>query len=76
MTTGFSVRRGDRCQCAINQAVPQNRWSFPVRLAKLFDRSADSKKKMSAADAIDDVFGVSPYVLHERWRAYVLKTYK
>ncbi len=48
----------------------------PVRLAKLFDRSADSKKKMSAADAIEDVFGVSPYVLHERWRAYVLKTYK
>ena len=48
----------------------------PVRLAKLFDRSADSKKKMSAADAIEDVFGVSPYVLHDRWRAYVLKTYK
>ena len=26
--------------------------------------------------SIEDVFGVSPYVLHDRWRRYVLKNYK
>jgi hypothetical protein len=47
----------------------------PVRLAKLMDIAALSKDRPSSSQAIEQVFGVGPYELHERWRAYVLKEY-
>ncbi|MHC4937561.1 MAG: hypothetical protein ACYTHK_01165 [Planctomycetota bacterium] len=48
----------------------------PIRLAKLLEEAADYKKNPTAADAIKEVFGISPYVLHDRWRKHVLDTYK
>ncbi len=48
----------------------------PVRLGKLMDKTKDTDKKPTAEQSIEDVFGVSPYVLHDRWRRYVLKNYK
>lgn len=58
-------------------------WSFvdwlaatdPVRLAKLIDLSKDSGRKSTCADAVQEVFGATPFALHERWRAYVLESY-
>ena len=47
----------------------------PVRLARLMDVSGD-ERKLAAADAIENVHGITPDALHERWRAYVLKEYK
>ena len=47
-----------------------------IRLSKLIDKSSDWKNKPSAATSIEEVFGVSPYVLHERWRKYGLENYK
>jgi hypothetical protein len=47
----------------------------PVRLAKLLDIAAEEDDRPTCSDAIEDVFGIGPYGLHERWRAYVLKKY-
>jgi hypothetical protein len=44
----------------------------PVRLAKLMTRIDDTVKKPTAAQCIEFAFGVSPSVLHSRWRAWVL----
>ena len=46
----------------------------PVRLAKLMDLSA--VKGTTATQAVEEVFGVSPYALHDRWRDWVLEAYK
>lgn len=48
----------------------------PIRMSKLLDLSSDGRQVHSAADAIEEVFGITPYVLDERWRKYVLKAYK
>jgi len=50
--------------------------SDPIRMSKLLDLSSDGRHIYSAADAIEEVFGITPYVLDERWRKYVLKNYK
>jgi len=47
----------------------------PVRLAKLLDLAKDPAFKGTCADAIQEVFGVTPFELHDRWRAYVLQSY-
>jgi hypothetical protein len=44
----------------------------PVRLAKLLEMGSRSGERTQAADAISEVFGVTPHVLHDRWRNYVL----
>jgi hypothetical protein len=44
----------------------------PVRLAKLMTRIDDTKGKPTASESIQFAFGVSPSVLHTRWRAWVL----
>jgi hypothetical protein len=49
----------------------------PVRLSKLLDRSSvRDAKRGTASEAIEDVFGVTPHVLHDRWRSFVLKEYR
>ncbi|MFQ5843801.1 MAG: hypothetical protein ACE5JG_02315 [Planctomycetota bacterium] len=47
----------------------------PVRFTRLLEKNQDRKNKPTAAEAIRHAFGVSPNVLHERWRAWVLQTY-
>jgi hypothetical protein len=47
----------------------------PARLAKLLDLAKDADRKPSCTDAIQEVFGITPFALHERWRAYVLESY-
>lgn len=47
----------------------------PVRFAKLVERIDDLDKKPTASQCIELAFGVSPGVLHQRWREYVLKEY-
>jgi hypothetical protein len=48
----------------------------PLRLATLVELASDHKKKRTAVEAIQDVFGVAPEQLHEQWREYVLREYK
>jgi len=45
----------------------------PARLAKLMTRIDDVKAKPTAAQAIKFAFGVTPSVLHQRWRTWVLE---
>jgi len=47
----------------------------PARFAKLLDLAKDPARKGTCADAVQEVFGVTPFALHERWRAYVLESY-
>jgi len=47
----------------------------PVRLGKLMDIAARNEGRPSCSQAIQEVFGVDAYQLHDRWRAYVLKEY-
>lgn len=44
----------------------------PVRLAKLMTQTDDTKAKPTATESIQFAFGVSPSVLHARWREWVL----
>ena len=46
----------------------------PVRFRRLLDKVEDLEHKPTAAQAIGEVYGISPDALHERWRAYVLKS--
>ncbi len=48
----------------------------PVRFTKLLNELNDYKAKQNASQCIQKAFGVTPSVLHERWRKYVLDTYK
>ncbi|MEM8885971.1 MAG: hypothetical protein AAGD14_18040 [Planctomycetota bacterium] len=48
----------------------------PVRLGKLMREIDDLKKKPTASQAIETAFGVSPSVLHTRWREWVLENGK
>jgi len=48
----------------------------PARLAKLMSRIDDTKAKLTATQAIEFAFGVSPSVLHQRWRQWVLDSGK
>jgi hypothetical protein len=47
----------------------------PVRFTKLLDRVDDREKKPTSEECIEYAFGVSPTVLHQRWREYVMKEY-
>jgi hypothetical protein len=47
----------------------------PVRLTKLLERVDDREQKPTAEQCIEYAFGVSPTVLHQRWRDYVMKAY-
>jgi hypothetical protein len=47
----------------------------PVRFAKIIEQIDDLKKKPTAAQEIEQAFGVSAGVMHQRWRDYVLKEY-
>jgi len=47
----------------------------PVRFTRLLDRVQDLKRKPTAAQAIAEVYGVSPYALHQRWREWARKEY-
>ena len=48
----------------------------PIRFTKMLSRVDDLKAKPSAAECIQYGFGVTPSVLHVRWREYVLEHYK
>jgi len=48
----------------------------PVRFTKMLRKLDDYKNKPSCAQCIQYAFGVSPTVLHQRWRQYVLKNYR
>ncbi|MHC4956914.1 MAG: hypothetical protein ACYTGN_00965 [Planctomycetota bacterium] len=48
----------------------------PVRFTKLLRKLDDYQNKPSSAQGIEYAFGISPTVLHQRWREYVLKEYK
>ena len=48
----------------------------PARLAKLMTRIDDIKGKPTASESIEFAFGVSPSVLHQRWREWVLENGK
>lgn len=48
----------------------------PVRVARMLDKlEEDYTKSPTAAECIEHGFGVSPSVLHQRWRDFVLKEY-
>ncbi len=48
----------------------------PVRLARMIDRLEENyQETISCAQCVEDGFGVSPSVLHQRWREWVLKEY-
>ncbi len=47
----------------------------PVRFAKLLGTIHDRTTNPTSAQQIDAGFGVSPSVLYQRWREYVLKNY-
>jgi hypothetical protein len=48
----------------------------PVRLARMLDKlEEDYLKSPTATECIEFGFGVSPSVLHQRWREHVLKEY-
>jgi hypothetical protein len=78
---------GDFCEKASPQTLAPDdhayAWSYvdwliatdPARFTKLLDIAKDPARKGSCADAIQDVFGITPFALHERWRAYVLEAY-
>lgn len=47
----------------------------PVRFTKLLQKLEDYEMKPTCEQSIEFAFGVSPTVLHNRWREYVLKEY-
>ena len=47
----------------------------PVRFTIMLDKLDDTKSKPNSAACIQHAFGVSPSVLHQRWREYVLEHY-
>jgi hypothetical protein len=47
----------------------------PVRFTKLVRKLDDYENKPTCADCIQHAFGVTPSVLHTRWRDYVRETY-
>jgi len=47
----------------------------PIRFTKLVELQQDYEHKPTAAQAIEQAFGVTPTVLHQRWREYVLEEY-
>jgi hypothetical protein len=48
----------------------------PVRVTRMLDKlEEDYLKTVSASECVEHGFGVSPSVLHERWREHVLKDY-
>jgi len=47
----------------------------PIRFTKLLEKLNDFENKPTSEQAIEFAFGVSPTVLHQRWREYVLKEY-
>ena len=48
----------------------------PLRFSKMLEGIDDTENKPSCSDCIEAAFGVSPSVLHQRWREYVLENYK
>ncbi|MDH3590950.1 MAG: hypothetical protein OER88_03675, partial [Planctomycetota bacterium] len=48
----------------------------PVRFTKMLRKLDDYQNKPNSSDCIQHGFGVSPSVLHQRWRDYVLAQYK
>ncbi|MHC4452955.1 MAG: hypothetical protein ACYS0E_22920 [Planctomycetota bacterium] len=48
----------------------------PVRFTKMVRKLDDYKNKPSSEECIKFAFGVSPTVLHQRWREYVLENYR
>ncbi|MHC4163277.1 MAG: hypothetical protein ACYSUM_14200 [Planctomycetota bacterium] len=47
----------------------------PIRFTKLLRKLNDYENKPTAAQSIEYAFGVSPGVLHSRWREYVRENY-
>jgi hypothetical protein len=47
----------------------------PVRFAAMIDKAQDFYAKPTSTQCIEHAFGVSPGVLHQRWREHVLKEY-
>ncbi|MHC4448641.1 MAG: hypothetical protein ACYS0E_00690 [Planctomycetota bacterium] len=47
----------------------------PVRFTMMLRKLEDTKGKPNSAACIQHAFGVSPSVLHQRWREYVLENY-
>ncbi len=47
----------------------------PIRFSKLIRKLNDYENKPTAAQSIEFAFGVSPGVLHSRWREYVRENY-
>lgn len=48
----------------------------PIRFTKMLRRLDDLEARPTCAQCIHDAFGVTPNVLHSRWRAYVLEHYR
>jgi len=47
----------------------------PIRFTKLLDQQNDYEHKPDCATCIENTFGVSPTVLHNRWRDWVRESY-
>ena len=47
----------------------------PIRFTKMLVKLDDFENKPSAAECIEFAFNVTPSVLHQRWRDYVLENY-
>jgi len=47
----------------------------PLRFTKMIEPMDDQKRNLSAAELIQEGFGVSPSVLYQRWREYVLASW-
>jgi hypothetical protein len=48
----------------------------PLRFTEMLRKLDDTKERPNAAACIQHAFGVSPAVLHRRWREYVLANYR
>lgn len=52
------------------------RWmveSDPIRFTKMIEPMDDLKRNMTSAEMIQEAYGVTPSVLYQRWREYVLE---
>jgi len=47
----------------------------PIRFTKMLVKLDDYENKPNSEQCIEHAFGVSPTVLHQRWREYVLENY-
>jgi hypothetical protein len=48
----------------------------PLRFTMMLRKLDDTKERPDATACIQHAFGVSPSVLHRRWREYVLANYR